>query len=247
MPVVSLTPKTACDPPEVWFNAHYSSKALPMPRLSTVPRVSSPCRTTSDGDSALARRGASLASGLVLVLLIGFLPVSAPCADATFATLQIGASTLTNATVVVSSPVDLVIQHEGGYLRVKLEELPPRLKEKYPYDAEKAKSYSQAVYDAKVLSAMHANERRLQNSIQQIEVQQEQVRETRRDYRGNKGKVDAGKMKNLQQRIDELDKQKIAIQAQLDLAVRARTAFQAQSLPSASDSHAGEKAKKKKK
>jgi hypothetical protein len=62
-------------------------------------------------------------------------------AEETYDTLKVGPDNLKNARVIQSSPVDLLIGYDGGYKRVRLQELPEELKTKYPYDAQKAASY----------------------------------------------------------------------------------------------------------
>ena len=62
-------------------------------------------------------------------------------AEETFETLKIGTNVFQNARIIQASPVDLLIGHEDGYKRVKLQDLPDALKAKYPYDAQKAAEY----------------------------------------------------------------------------------------------------------
>jgi hypothetical protein len=62
-------------------------------------------------------------------------------AEETFESLKVGTNVLKNARVIQASPVDLLIGHDDGYKRIKLEDLPDSLKAKYPYDAQKAADY----------------------------------------------------------------------------------------------------------
>lgn len=74
--------------------------------------------------------------------LLGFCCLAfAAHAQETFETLTIGTNTFKNARIIQASPVDLLIGHEDGYKRIKLQDLPESLKAKYPYDAQKAADY----------------------------------------------------------------------------------------------------------
>ena len=65
-------------------------------------------------------------------------------AEETFEILKVGTNTFKNARIIQASPVDLLIGHEDGYKRIKLQDLPDSLKEKYPYDAQKELDYEKA-------------------------------------------------------------------------------------------------------
>ena len=62
-------------------------------------------------------------------------------AEETFESLKVGTNVLKNARIIHASPIDLLIGHDDGYKRVKLQDLPDSLKAKYPYDAQKAAAY----------------------------------------------------------------------------------------------------------
>ena len=78
-------------------------------------------------------------------------------AEETFETLTIGTNTLKNARIIQASPVDLLIGHEEGFKRIKLQDLPDSLKAKYPYDAAKAADHEK-------LKAQEARARQAQNT-----------------------------------------------------------------------------------
>ena len=59
-------------------------------------------------------------------------------AEETFQSLKVGTNVLKNARIIQASPIDLLIGHDDGYKRVKLQDLPDSLKAKYPYDAQRA-------------------------------------------------------------------------------------------------------------
>ena len=61
--------------------------------------------------------------------------------EETFESLAVGTNIFKNARVIQASPVDLLLGHEEGFKRVKLQELPDALKANYPYDAQKAAAY----------------------------------------------------------------------------------------------------------
>ncbi|HKQ38886.1 MAG TPA: hypothetical protein VJ063_12480 [Verrucomicrobiae bacterium] len=65
-------------------------------------------------------------------------------AEETFGTLKVGTNTFKNARIIQASPVDLLLGHDDGYKRIKLQDLPEDLKAKYPYDAQKAADYEKA-------------------------------------------------------------------------------------------------------
>jgi hypothetical protein len=79
------------------------------------------------------------------------------CAEETFETLAIGTNAYRNARIIQASPVDLLIGHDDGFKRIKLQDLPEPLKAKYPYDAQKASNYEkQKVAERQALLAQNA-------------------------------------------------------------------------------------------
>jgi hypothetical protein len=165
---------------------------------------------------------------LMVTVLLGPLLASETATEHTIPQLTLGTNQLNNVVIIQASPVDLLLKHERGYLRVNLQDLPDPLKEKYPYDAEKAAAYRKSISDTQRLKAMLAHERDLQSRINEVELQQERVRQTMRNYRGRPGKPDAGKMKNLDFEIKQFEKQKHLLRVQLNRAVEARLAMQGQ-------------------
>ena len=76
-----------------------------------------------------------LASCIVLLFAVG------SKAEETFETLAIGTNVFKNARVIQASPVDLLIGHDDGFKRIKLQDLPEPLKATHPYDARKAADF----------------------------------------------------------------------------------------------------------
>jgi hypothetical protein len=75
-------------------------------------------------------------------------------AEDTMDTLVLGTNALRNVRVLHASPVDLLLGHDSGYQRIKLQDLPPALKAKYPYDAKKAEEYQKKqAQDARLRAA----------------------------------------------------------------------------------------------
>src|SRR5258707_15664675 len=62
-------------------------------------------------------------------------------AEETFETLAVGTNVFKNARIIQASPVDLLIGHDDGFKRVKLQNLPEPLKAAHPYNAQKAADY----------------------------------------------------------------------------------------------------------
>jgi hypothetical protein len=82
----------------------------------------------------LFQTGATLCLGLLFVC-------GRVRSDETFESLAVGTNIFKNVRVIQASPVDLLLGHEEGFKRVKLQELPDVLKAKYPYDEQKAAAY----------------------------------------------------------------------------------------------------------
>jgi len=77
--------------------------------------------------------------------------------EETFETLAIGTNVFKNARIIQASPVDLLIGHDDGFKRIKLQDLPEPLKAKYPYDAQKASNYEkQKITERQALLAQNA-------------------------------------------------------------------------------------------
>jgi hypothetical protein len=88
---------------------------------------------------------------------LGLWLVAPSQAEDTYDSLTIGTNTLKNVRVIQASPVDLLVGHEDGFKRIKLQDLPDSLKSKYPYDARKAADYEkQKVQEARARQAQNA-------------------------------------------------------------------------------------------
>lgn len=146
--------------------------------------------------------------------------------DEVFPSIEIGTNKLTNVSVLLASPVDVLLKHDTGNLRVKLQDLPPPLKKLYPYDAKKAAAYEETNSTAKRLDAVALRERQLRAAINDLVVQQEAVHEKKRELRGKKGNPDRGKMKNLDEDMAKLKKQQDAVQAELNQVSALRASLQ---------------------
>jgi len=91
-----------------------------------------------------------LATCVALMLAVG------SKAEETFETLAIGTNVFKNARIIQSSPVDLLIGHDDGFKRIKLQDLPEPLKATHPYDARKAADYEkQKVAERQALAAQN--------------------------------------------------------------------------------------------
>ena len=64
-----------------------------------------------------------------LAVFLAFALQMGAYAEETFETLNVGTNALKNARIIQASPVDLLIGHDDGYKRVKLQDLPDSLKE----------------------------------------------------------------------------------------------------------------------
>jgi hypothetical protein len=95
-------------------------------------------------------RFAWLATCMALMLAVG------SKAEETFETLAVGTNVFKNARIIQSSPVDLLIGHDDGFKRVKLQDLPEPLMAKHPYDAKKAADFEkQKAIDRQALLAQN--------------------------------------------------------------------------------------------
>lgn len=168
----------------------------------------------------------SLISALVFRLLISSVP--ALHAEETWESLQVGTNILKNVTVLQATPIDLILKHESGYLRIKLSDLPAPLKTKYPYDVRKAETYLKQKTALQRWDAILARERDLRRQISDLELQQERVRATMRVIRGRRGKPDQGHMQNLQREVDNFEKDKQVLQSELGRLEQIRVAMQGQ-------------------
>jgi hypothetical protein len=93
----------------------------------------------------------------LMVLLVFSAPVCV--AEEVLEELKLGKETFKEVRVIQASPIDLLIGHEGGYKRIKLQDLPSPWKQKYPYDAKKAEEYERQ-------KAAEARLRPVQNAAQ---------------------------------------------------------------------------------
>ena len=88
---------------------------------------------------------------------LSLLFATASQAEDTYETLTLGTNTLKNVRIMQASPIDLLLGHDEGFKRIKLQELPDTLKAKYPYDAQKAADYEkQKAQEARVRQAQNA-------------------------------------------------------------------------------------------
>jgi hypothetical protein len=120
-----------------------------------------------------------LATGWWLAVLFGLWMVPIVHAEDVYETLVIGTNTLKNVRVIQASPVDLLLGHDDGFKRVKLQDLPESLKAKYPYDAQTASEHEKqkaqevrarrAQNSASVRAGLLAKEEELRASIKSLE------------------------------------------------------------------------------
>lgn len=114
-----------------------------------------------------------------------------------FKELNLGDRVVTNAYVSTATPLDVVVMWDGGGKTFKRQELPPGLKELYPYDARKVDEY------------LKQQEAEREKRIQQAKLKQQRA--------GQELKAALlGQRQSLQQRIAALEKELAKIHAQTD-------------------------------
>lgn len=135
-------------------------------------------------------------TGLLSLFLLG-LVCNARGDRAEFKQLNLGDRTVTNAYVSSETPVELVVMWDGGGKTFKRAELPPALKERYPYDARKAEAYlkQQEIERAKRLA--------------QAQVKQQQMNQELKSTL-------LGQRQSLKQRVAVLDREVSQVHNQID-------------------------------
>lgn len=137
--------------------------------------------------------------------------------------VTIGQTNYQHVRVVEATPVDLLFAYDGGYKRLKLQDLPEPLKSNYPYDKTKAaeyikkKSAEPQELAAQGRAATHADlvvrEQSLQNRIAPLQTELKRLNDQiKTQHRAAKGK---GKKSQQRQETDELRQNKIALEKQL--------------------------------
>ena len=116
----------------------------------------------------------------IVVLLTVWL-VPALQAEEVYETLTVGTNSLKNVRIIQVSPVDLLLGHEDGFKRIKLQDLPDSLKAKYPYDEKKAAEYEKQKAEearlrrtqdrASVRASLLAKEEQLRTQIKPLETE----------------------------------------------------------------------------
>lgn len=106
----------------------------------------------------------------------------------TYEALKYGTNTFTNVRIIQESPVDILIGHDAGYVRIPLQKLPEPLKAKYPYDAQKADDYKKQEAEKKRLQLLQdrsvINQQLLAKEAQlrqQIETQGRELKRINKD------------------------------------------------------------------
>jgi hypothetical protein len=99
----------------------------------------------------------------VVGVLLALLAAGLCQAEDTYPKLKIGNDTYTNIRVVKATPIELTLLYDGGGRTIALQDLPPELKAKYPYDVTKAAEYKKK----------HAEEQRILAEQQQKRWQQD--------------------------------------------------------------------------
>lgn len=118
------------------------------------------------------------------LLVLSFLWLELPrtlWAENAYESLVIGTNTLKNVRVIEASPVDLLLGHDDGFKRIKLQDLPDTLKTKYPYDQHKAADYEKQKAEearirrsqdrAAVRASLLAKEEQLRSEIKPLETE----------------------------------------------------------------------------
>jgi hypothetical protein len=131
-----------------------------------------------------------------------------------------------NVSVVLHTPENVVFKHDAGYLNLKLQDLPPELQKRFPYDAAKAAAYRKQNTLRQQLDASTARDLELRQKIQALEQQQEGIRARMRIIRGKPGTPDKGRMQNFQREVDLLETQKQTFHAELNTVMQNRLLLQ---------------------
>lgn len=170
---------------------------------------------------------------------------SSPCMadDTVYPSVKVGTNTLTNVSVVLASPVDLLLKHDGGHLRVNLIDLTGPLAKKYPYDEKKAKAFAEANSAAKRMEGITLRERQLRAAISQYATLEASARDKKRQLRGKNGNPDPGKMKNFEHEIKEYQKKQEDLTVELRQVMAMHNSLQSEMSAPANPS--SEKKKKK--
>ena len=137
--------------------------------------------------------------------------------------VTVGKTTYLHIRVVEATPQELLIAHDGGYKRLKLQELTEPLKSKYPYDETKAAEYKRkkaaepqerAAQNAAAVKAMLlTREQTLQAKIEPMKTElkrlEDQIKTQHNIARGK------GKKSKEKKETDELREKKMDLQKQL--------------------------------
>jgi len=171
----------------------------------------------------LSSRPHSLSPSLPHALVLALLLSSAwSRAAEVYPTLSLGGQTYTNVHVIQETPVELLFRADGPWWkRVKRQDLPDALRDRYPYDAEKAVEYErkqteevrrqreqqrQQIYQT-LLRREKEIERQIEVKTRELTELQKEIRNWRSKPRGTPGR---GKM------LDQLIDQRIALEKYLD-------------------------------
>lgn len=169
-------------------------------------------------------------------------------AQESYPSLKIVDETFTNVRVVKATPIELTILFDGGGRTIKLEDLPPELKAKYPYDAKKAADYRKKhaaeqkalaeeqqkrwAHDAaSARAALLSKEQKLREKLEPLEVQIQRLQKdinTQRRIAGTTPKNSAERkaLNDLRKQMIQLRDEKEALQDQIKTVQTQRAKYE---------------------
>lgn len=160
---------------------------------------------------------------LYFILAILIAPVALSAEEEIIDSVTVGKTTYLHVRVVEATPLDLLFAHDGGYKRLKLQDLAEPLKSKYPYDEAKAAEYKKkkaaepqeraAQNAAAVKAVLLAREQTLQAKIEPMKTELKRLEgQIKTQHNIAKGK---GKKSQEKKETDELREKKMDVQKQL--------------------------------
>jgi hypothetical protein len=180
--------------------------------------------------------------------LLAFVAMAVCYGAETYPTLTIGDETYKNVRIVKATPIELTLLYDGGGRTIKLEELPPELKAKYPYDAAKAAEYrkrqaaeQRALAEeqqrrwshdaASVRAALLIKEQKLREKLEPLDFQITRLQKdinTQRRIAGTtpKNSADRRKLNDMRKQMIELRDQKEALQDQIKSVQKQREKYE---------------------
>lgn len=159
----------------------------------------------------------------ILVLVVLGAPFGWSAEEEILDSVTVGKTTFLHVRVVEATPLELLIAHDGGYKRIRLQDLPEPLKSQHPYDEAKAAEYKKkkavepqelAVQNAAAAKAqLLMREQALQTRIEPMKTELKRLEDQVKTQRNiAKGK---GKKSRERKEADELREKRMDLQKQL--------------------------------